>query len=221
MLKQNAKTGQGWNRAAVLIAMGMVTLGSNDAGAISIVDTGEPASYQGGWCLHPGQWLAGEFQVSQGTLVTGIEGFFGASAPGGTVTAAIYADDSASGEVPGALLYSTTFQVASTGLFPAAWAGASGLTWNLSSGNYWVSFEIGAGSLFSGYMPGNAPTPLVNEAFNLGNGWHDYDSVNMGVRIRGDQFSQTTTNVPDGGATSLLFGIAVVAMVTVRQRFNR
>ena len=221
MSKQELKMRRCPTGIATLMAAGMVVMGMNNAGAIPIVDTGEPADYQSGWCLHAGQWLAGEFQVSQATLVTGVEGFFGAAAPGGTVKAAIYADNSVSGEIPGALLYSTTFQVASTGLFPATWAGASGLAWNLASGNYWLAFEVGSGSRFSGYMPGDAPSPLGNEAFSRGTGWHPYDSLNMGARIFGDQFSQDAANVPDGGATSLLLGLAVVMTGAFRQRFSR
>jgi hypothetical protein len=207
---------------AALMTFGIATIGANNASAIPIIDTGEASNYQGGWCLHAGQWLAGEFQVSQTTLVTGIEGFFGAAPQGASLTAAIYADDSSSGEVPGALLYSTTFQFESAGLFPAIWAGTSGLAWNLDSGNYWLAFEVGSGSVFSGYMPGNAPSALANEACNLGAGWHPYDSINMGVRIAGgERLVDPTNHVPDGGASALLLGLGLVTLGAFKQRLGR
>jgi hypothetical protein len=99
------------------------------------------------------------------------------------------------GEIPGAELFSEG--ASATG--GNDWYGPSGLSFVLTPGTYWVTFEVRPGDTFRGGMPNGAPFPLGNEAFTNGGMWFEFDTLDIGVRIRGD-----LTAVPEPSAVGLM-----------------
>ncbi|MGB5603637.1 MAG: hypothetical protein WBO14_14505 [Gammaproteobacteria bacterium] len=163
---------------------------SGSVNAVTIVDTGPGPSVGGGPIVIPagyfgsltpnGQSLAAEFSIVTSAVVTGIEGWMVSFDGSGQGTIALYSDG---GDVPGNELFATTF------LGPEeldySWAGASGLSWDVSAGTYWVSFEARLGQTLAVAMPGPSPNPLLNEAFTSTDtgDWIGNDGYDLGVRI--------------------------------------
>ena len=156
------------------------------ANAATIVDTGPGADSNywvlaGASVLAPfGQFLAAEFSIGSRTTVTDIEGWMSFNPSGADGTIAIYSDG---GDVPGAELYATTFF--GTGSLDSSWVGASGLSWDLVAGTYWVAFEVRDGQTLETSMPSPSSSPLLNEAVtsrDTGN-WSGFDGLDLGVRI--------------------------------------
>ncbi|MGB5519533.1 MAG: hypothetical protein WBO73_13890, partial [Gammaproteobacteria bacterium] len=60
-----------------------------------------------------------------------------------------------------------------------------GLSWDVSAGTYWVSFEARLGQTLAVAMPGPSPNPLLNEAFTSTDtgDWIGNDGYDLGVRI--------------------------------------
>lgn len=141
--------------------------------AITIVDTGSPTSGSSIVTYLNGA-LAAEFTVANDSQITDVQGFLNVGRPG-NLTIAVYGDG---GDIPGAELFSTSISL-STVSGTSAWQGASGLTWNLASGTYWVGFQ--ADPTLSFGMPtrvwgsgGGAPNPLGNEARLYDGGFSGY-----------------------------------------------
>lgn len=131
-------------------------------------------------------WHAGQFTLSDGGLVTGIEGWMSVS-EAGDLTLSIY--DAAAG-MPNASapLFTTTFTV-ETG--PAGWYGVENLDWRLASGAYWISFEPAHTSTLRGVMWMLPPNPLDHYGNSVrGSAWElDPAGPNgldqVGIRISG------------------------------------
>ena len=87
-----------------LILLAMVLAASNDAQAVTIIDTGESPNTgpSGGLVVGINQSLAAEFTLTQPYTLTDIEGFIGGEVAG-TGTVAIYSDG---GSIPGSELFS-------------------------------------------------------------------------------------------------------------------
>lgn len=154
------------------------------AQAIYLVDTGEPPNTLGGWDLSWQQSLAAKFTVNQDFTITAIAGWmYPEFALGGTVTAVIYEDDDG-GNIPdtSSELFSQSFAVNSWGL---DWRGPTGLNWNLSTGAYWIAFEIRGEDTFNGGMRHQPPNPLVDEAYGIPYSYIGRDELDIGVRIQG------------------------------------
>ena len=160
--------------------------GDVSAIAATIVNTGPGADSNywvlaGASVLPPfGQFLAAEFSIGSSTTVTDIEGWMSSNPSGADGTIAIYSDG---GDVPGAELYATTFF--GTGSQDSSWVGASGLSWDLAAGTYWVAFEVRDGQTLETSMPSPSSSPLLNEAAtsrDTGN-WIGFDGLDLGVRI--------------------------------------
>lgn len=105
----------------------------------------------------------------------------------GTARVAIHAN---AGGAVGAELYSTTFdlQCASGGCGLSEWKGATGLNWNLGSGQYWIVISVPDGSGAIGVMPGNAPNPLPSYRWYAGGSdtWNTLANVkqyHLGFRL--------------------------------------
>lgn len=166
-----------------------IAFASASTHAATIVDTGPgPNTLTGtNWSLYPeetsgpfGQFLAAEFSIGNSVAVTEIEGWMARTQAGANGTIAIYSDG---GDIPGTELYATTFF--GTGSSSNSWIGASGLSWYLDSGAYWLAFEVRSGQTLNTSMPSPSSSPLLNEAytnFNTGD-WSGYDALDLGIRI--------------------------------------
>ena len=181
--------------------IGLAIAVSTNSNAAIIVDTGPGPVNVGGVALGDGQSLAGEFTIGQQYTITDVEGWIGDIGFGGsTATVAIYTDG---GSIPGTELFSAGFSVGATD----AWYGASGLSWLLDAGTYWVSYEVRAGDTLDGYMPGPAPSPLGAYAYTTNGDWFS-DPLNIGVRI-------SSVPIP---AAAWLFGSALLGLSVMKRR---
>ena len=176
------------------------SIGSN---AAVIVDTGPGPSSQGGWSLYSGQWLAAEFTLDQQFTLTDVKGWIGGDV--GTATVAIYTDG---GSIPGSELFSSGFSAVSAG---GDWSGASGQTWLLGPGIYWVAFEVRDGDNFDGWMSQPVSSPLSDYAFTSVDNWINNDGMDFGVQISG----VASVPVP---AAAWLSGSALLGLVGVRRK---
>ena len=80
-------------------------------------------------------------------------------------------------------------------------------------GTYWVAFEVRSGQDLYGTMGDGAPSPLSDEAFNLGTGWYEYDGLDIGVRI----YADLTQQVPEP-ATLALVGLGLASIGFARKK---
>ena len=187
--------------------------------AALIVDTGPGPTITsgfGGLTIGSNQWLAAEFSLGGTTTITGVQGWIGIGIPNGNIstgtgTAVIYTDG---GDVPGSELFSAAFATADSA---SSWDGASGLSWLLNAGTYWVAFEVRSGQTLSDGMPRPSSSPLGNEAFNNSGAYVGFDSLDIGVRIFGEQPQPPPPQIPEPASLALL-GIGLAGLGATRRR---
>jgi hypothetical protein len=191
--------------AAVAISVALF-FGANVAKADVITDTGSTGPVTGNSAsLYSSQWLAAEFTLPASATITDVSGWIysGFDGPyfngyydygsGGDLTFAIYTSSNSVynsfNPVPANMIYSTTVNVATNA--PLGWIGPTGLNWSLPPGKYWVAFEVQAGSLFNGSMPGSSsssvPTEGIDNPYYPTSHWFGPTgtSQNLGVQIYG------------------------------------
>lgn len=194
---------------AVVAVAGSLVSGVVQASVFTgvIIDT-LPGSVNGPqWDLSASQGLSAEFSVSIPVKVTDVQGWINGG--NGTATAAIY---TAGIDKPGTELYSTVFSADTA----SDWDGASGLNWLLGPGTYWVAFEVRSGQTLIGNMPSPSILPLGNEAYSNAVGtYFSYDALQLGVRIYGEE--QTQTQVPEPTSIAL-FGLGLAGLAVTRRR---
>lgn len=175
-----------------------------------IINTGAPGS-DGGYVLGYGQGLAAEFSLSGPTTVTALEGWIGDDeepyfATGGTIYINLLANDPDSGTN----VYSGTMELGND--MAPNWNGVSGLDLNLGAGNYWLEFTS---SQANAYMPGWAPQPLPNYAFNEYGGSWSYNSVfDLGIQVYG------TPAVPDAASSAWLCASTALMLLGAERRLR-
>ena len=197
-----------------LVIAGVFLFMVHNANAAVIIDTGPGPNAQEGWSLDANQWLAAEFTLTDDYVITDIDAWLYPNS--GSLTYAIYGDGT--GEVPDTTdeRYSTPFVISGSAMTPG-WYGPSSLAWNLPAGTYWLALEVRTGSSYSGSVPHPATTPLSNEAYTNNGSWHEYDALDIGVRIYGNPQS---ASVPEP-STMLLLGLGLMGLAGVRRKFNK
>jgi hypothetical protein len=198
---------------ATLTTMALTVLLANVAPAALIVDTGSSGSGNQ-WVLGPGQWLAGQFSLTQNYSITEIQGLFGSifgNGHDGEVKAVLHSDN---GLVPGSELLSQTFTCSSTDHL--TWQGPSGLNWSLTTGTYWLAFEVDSASLaYTGFAV-FATNPLAHYAFAVAGlpTYYNYDDLRLSMRIYGTP----SAPLPPG---IVLFGTGLIGLGVFRSRFKK
>lgn len=193
------------------------------AQAVTIVDTGPGSS--GGFSLATTQQIAGEFTVGSPTTITSIEGwmFRPSNATTGSLFLGIAADNSVSGEIPGTLLFSSSFSLPANAINNAGWYGSSSLGWLLPAGTYWVTFGSNSAGAPQGAMPWPAVSPLANYSSFTGGQWNDlipgsgpFNAASFGVRIEGSIASGAS--VPDSVNTLALTALSLAVLLVLHAK---
>ncbi len=179
-----------------LAGLCLLVLGAT-AHAGLIVDTGPGTLSASGNAFGSAQWLAAEFVLDRPYYITRLEGWMSAETllddlRGQTFSISIWGDG---GDVPAfdaaSRLYTNGAEI--VGADVANWEGYNityGNGLELAQGTYWIVFEYrtpNGNTYANGAMPGNSPTPLLNEAY-LDNPttWAADDDLNLGIRIYGN-----------------------------------
>lgn len=175
------------------------------ARAATVADTGTPPGTGLPLGLDATQWLAGQVTVASATVLDTISAFVNDQGGRGSFTVALYTDSP--GHLPGTLInsWSASFITASNA---GGWNGVSGINQSVSSGTYWVAFEVQGSDSFAGVVPVTPPSPLVNYAFNPGSGY-----VAMA-----DSFGVQVTAVPEPEVIAMLLaGLILVQRSAARK----
>jgi hypothetical protein len=186
----------------------VLAIGSQPVHALLIVDTGQPGTGSPTFIGGSSKLVfAAEFTTSSDYTVTAVHAFMQKIA-GETATLLILDD---AGDVPGSTVHhSTPFTGHSDS---AAWQGASGLSWDLPAGTYWVAFGPSwVQDDFAGELLRGAPSPLDHEAAkNSTMSWWSYDDLDFGVRIEA---------IPEPSA-ALLLATGLVGLALHRRHHRR
>jgi|GEM_PF-848486 hypothetical protein len=162
------------------------------ADTVNTISTGTPTNTES-LLLNSGQWLAGEFTLSQFETINTLEGYIVSNGDttqiGNTFTISVY-DNSPSG-APWLASEEYFGQAVFNG---DGWNGLTGITGlQLSAGTYWVAFEVGSNGdsdSLQAYMPVTTPNPLAAYAWYDGVSTSGYNLVSgsgydVGVQVAG------------------------------------
>lgn len=213
----------------VLLISWFVLAVPNNAQAVLLIDTGEPAEQGGGSILFDLQWLAAQFAIDQNYTITSALGWMSSTSEPQTLHFTIYGKDSSS-TLPDVnnIYYSGGFST--SGVDGLGWEGMTGLSIDLIPGTYWASFEVQDGDSYDdGYMPHDAPSPVeyyarsTNEDF-IDNGvvieeagWYSYiNNPGFGFRIEADVAGPGNT-VPEP-TTMMLLGTGLAGLAIRRRK---
>ncbi len=175
------------------------------------------------------QSLAGQFTTSETWTIDSILGWMAADPivpPGpAELHVSIYSNAPSNPAVyvgtgqPGSVVFTAPFQVthcsaASQSTCPVGWQGATGLSWNLSPGTYWIVFEGTGTDTGAVEMPGPVAASMQNSLFlSKGQDWGELYPGGFGVQITG------TTPVPLPAAAWLLLSAFGAFRLFARRRF--
>jgi hypothetical protein len=201
--------------------MSLLVIFPSLAMASVIIDTGHNGGI--GWLLSSSQWLSSEFSVDEELRITNIDGYLHGYSDQ-QLTISLYSDG---GEIPGKQLFSTKIATDSY----TGWQGASGLQWDVSSGTYWISFEVRPGDNYAGSLFNTYLRPLENEAFysrsygwvdgvyGLSYHWSEADHLNLALRISAEP-SPTPVPLPPS-IVLLAFGLSGIVFMHSNKIFNK
>jgi len=131
-----------------------ISLASFSAHAVVIIDTGGAYTNSGTISLSNTQFVGAGFSIGESYNITDISSYF-YTGNNGSLTVSLYSDISGA---PSSKLYSQEFSVPGAG--SKAWAGVSGLNWQVTNGNYWVTYEVLNSQTFIGGLEFPAERPL-------------------------------------------------------------
>jgi hypothetical protein len=144
------------------------------------------------------QYLAAQFSLASPHTITGVQGWMRVEV-GGDLAFVIYGDDGDDVPDQTAELFSTTLTLSGGLTDPPNWEGPdSGLDWTLTTGTYWLAFEVRNSSFFFGQMPFPSTFPLGNEATLTEGSTPNYfadDNNDIGIRIFGEPVPEPSTLV--------------------------
>lgn len=203
-----------------LVATGLV-LALLPAQAALIVDTGAPSAPgfgsalsgdNGGLQYH--QYLAGQFSITQAYTLQEVSThlqFNSIFITGGSFSFKLYADTTG---LPGAMLFESASLSVPTGA-AGAWYSASGLSWTVGPGSYWLAIEANKSPI--SIIASSPGKPLQASAFDAGwdspGTWDALPSAAYSLRI------DAVTAVPEpASALLLLGGIAALGLRTRRRQ---
>jgi hypothetical protein len=184
-----------------------------EAQSALILDTGDPTAAPTSFSSTP---RAAQFTLGSGATIDGLQSFV--RALGGNARFSIYGD--ASG-LPGTRLFTTIVSLSATS-GAGEWRGASGLTWSLAAGTYWVGLDSlaleGRTSLSWGLCgdgePCVFPRPASKEAAfeSITSTWSER-FLDSGWRVLG-----TTSAAVPTPATGALLVIGLLGAAAARRR---
>lgn len=147
--------------------------------------------------------------------ITGIQGYL-TGIGGGGLTLALYSEVNG---LPGDELYSSVFSVSDlTSSQGSEWAGASNVSWSVSPGDYWASFEVRSGQTYSGGLRIFTAFPLAvkNESFPQWTLFGSGNGAGDGLVVSGNMVSPIP--VP---AAAWLFGSALMSVGGIARQKRR
>ena len=182
---------------SMVLAMAAAMLAAMPASAATIFDTGTPTGPSGYNVYHNGsadfQSLAAQFTLTQATRITGIEAFFGGSAPGqDKVVLALHGDvDGVPGQAFGPAIASAIVTIPSSVQGIGNWFGGfqDGAV-TLTAGTYWTSISVDPNdpARCICWLPASNTVTIPFGAYAngfTGGNWRERD-LNFGLRIFGD-----------------------------------
>lgn len=179
---------------------------ASHAGTIIDTGTGGP-SYYNGYSLDRTQWLGAQFTLDSAYTLTGVNGWMSAPS-GGTLSMSIR---TAADGKPASSLFSTDI-TAGSGM-NQAWVGASGLSWKLDAGTYFVAFEVPHNYNFNGSMAYDAPQASGQLVFTSDGNWRTTSGA-LGLQVFGEL---TAADVPEPTSVAL-FGVALAGLAFSRRK---
>ena len=195
--------------AAVLLAFTV------PASASLVVDTGTPdGKLVGAYGFESADFYAGHLTFNDAAQIRSIQTHVLGGTAGETFTVALYADSAS--HLPGIELFQASATFGADG-----WNGVSGLSgWNVSTGDFWVAFEVragddlGSGSITGALLDRGVPAPLLRTAFNVGSDYRlSARPLDFGLRV------DATAPVPEPAVNVLMLaGVACMALVGRRRR---
>src|SRR5260370_641463 len=176
----------------------LVDTGAGSSAGLPLFGTGSTTCSPQPACALSFQYLAGQFTLPNGATLDSVQGWMSVGGPMSMVVR-IYTDNSG---VPGTSIFSKTYGLSASF---RAWQVFSSFNPVLAPGTYWLAFEPANGSSFQAGMPGGAPNPLPNYAFdNDGNNRYVNFSLfgqhpGLGMRVSGS--TSTSPTFPSGTFT--------------------
>jgi hypothetical protein len=199
---------KGFLKAVMVILYSSITAVS----AAVIVDTGSPAlTSNGALSVIPTQWVGIRINLPGSYNITDIKSFFWIpSSSYGTLTASLYSE---SAGLPGSQLYTQEFSISNSALESPneGWFGVNGINWVISSGSYWLTYEVRDFQTFIGAVefpaPSLLPIAIKNDSFI---DWTVLSGHGFGLIVEGDLI----VSIPEPKTYALLLaGICIIESI--------